>query len=265
MTESLAPKHEIAEPGFFNFFTKSQLRKMERESRKSQNNKKSNTDHAKHNQQNGFKRLTPKTDKQKHLINHIDAKDQVVAVGSAGTGKTYCVAYKAAELFNAGKVDRIVITRPNVATGKSLGAFPGDITEKMTPWVMPILCVLREFLGSNVVDVMLKRKQIDIVPFEVIRGYSFERCFVMLDEAQNADIPSMKSMLTRIGENSKFVMMGDVTQKDLRDSDSGLIYALKLIDTCRDLQNMTGIVKFTSDDIVRSGLVRAWVRAFERC
>ena len=247
---------------FGKFFTKSQLKKMEKQNKK-QNNK-SNVTPIQHNQRNSFKKLQPKNDKQKQLLSQIDTLDQVVAVGSAGTGKTYCVAYKAAEYYNAGKVSKIIITRPNIATGKSIGFFPGTIEEKMAPWVAPIISVLKEFLGSNVVDLMMKRKQLEIVPFEVIRGYSFRDAFVILDEAQNADIPSIKSMLTRIGDGSKFVMMGDTTQKDLKESDSGLSFALNIISKSKALQEMTGVTTFTSDEIVRSGLVKAWVQAFER-
>lgn len=249
---------------FGKFFTKSQLKKLEKQNKKQNKNNVSNVTPIQHNQRNSFKKLHPKNDKQKQLLSQIDTLDQIIAVGSAGTGKTYCVAYKAAEYYNAGKVNKIVITRPNIATGKSIGFFPGTIEEKMAPWVAPIISVLKEFLGHNVVDLMMKRKQIEIVPFEVIRGYSFQDAFVILDEAQNADIASIKSMLTRIGEGSKFVMMGDTTQKDLKDSESGLSFALNIISKSKSLQEMTGITTFTSDEIVRSGLVKAWVQAFER-
>lgn len=254
-----------AESGIFGkFFTKSQLKKLEKQNKKHNKNNVNNVTPIQHNQRNSFKKLHPKNDKQKQLLSQIDTLDQVIAVGSAGTGKTYCVAYKAAEYYNAGKVNKIVITRPNIATGKSIGFFPGSIEEKMAPWVAPIISVLKEFLGHNVVDLMMKRKQIEIVPFEVIRGYSFQDAFVILDEAQNADIASIKSMLTRIGEGSKFVMMGDTTQKDLKESESGLSFALNVISKSKALQEMTGITTFTSDEIVRSGLVKAWVQAFER-
>jgi len=208
------------------------------------------------------KSLTPKTDNQKKLINLINSKVLTVATGSAGSGKSYNAACMAAEALQSKSVRKIIITRPNVSVGTSLGFFPGLLEEKLAPWVIPILGTITEYLGKGVVESQLKNGNIELVPFETVRGRSFDNCFVILDEAQNTTVEEMKAFITRLGEHTKCVVTGDLTQTDL-GSYNGLWHLLKLVDKNEELSKYVGRVFFTSDDIVRSGICKLFVLAYE--
>ena len=204
--------------------------------------------------------LLPKNDKQAAYMEALKGSPQVIVTGSAGTGKTYIAASWAARLFAAGKVERIILTRPNVPSGRSLGFFPGTMEEKMAPWVIPFTDVIEQHLGPGAFETSTKKRSIDIVPFEVMRGRTFHNSFVILDEAQNTTPSEMKMFLTRIGDESQVVINGDIKQSDLK-SDSGLLTVLKMIQK----QSLpVPHIEFTVDDIVRSDICAMWVKAFDK-
>ena len=186
-------------------------------------------------------------------------KDPLVFVtGCAGTGKTYMASTMAAKLYNERRIRQIVITRPNVASGKGLGFFPGDLEEKMAPWVAPIVQVLVKHLGAQKVEAMKKDGSIVIEPFETMRGRTFDNAFVLLDEAQNTTYDELKMFLTRIGKDTKVVVNGDVQQTDLKQN-SGL---RKIIHITKSQMLPYAVIEMTEDDIVRSDICATWIRAF---
>jgi phosphate starvation-inducible PhoH-like protein len=156
-------------------------------------------------------------------------------------------------------VSRIILTRPNVPCGRSLGFFPGSLEEKFAPWAAPVIEAIRDRMGAGAFDIAVKQGDIELVPFEVMRGRSWRDAFVLLDEAQNATPAEIKMFLTRIGEDCSVVVNGDVSQCDL-DQASGLRAALDLIAQRR---LPVPVVEFTLADIVRSGICAMWARAFE--
>ena len=206
--------------------------------------------------------IKPKNKAQSNLINSFKAKALTVALGSAGTGKSFLSACAAADALLNKQVRRVVISRPNIPISKGIGFLPGTLEEKMTPWAIPILKTMEERLGKGVMESQLKNGNIELVPFEMIRGRSFEDCFVILDEAQNTTEAEMKAFVTRIGEHSTCVITGDVTQSDI-GKHNGLSQLLRLVEKSKPLQRYVGVVEFTSDDIVRSGLCQLFVQAYE--
>lgn len=202
--------------------------------------------------------LLPKNEKQEDLINAIKACPITVTMGCAGTGKTYCSAGTVAQLFMKGKYKKIVLTRANVPTGKSLGHFPGTIEEKMTPWLMPMLEVLTKAFGKGKYEYMLAKGEIEIQPIETIRGRSYENALVLVDEAQNLCMDELKAITTRLGQNSKLVLMGDPAQSDVRDGMDLVKFARKVNQAGIDLP----VIEFGVDDIVRSDIVADLVRLF---
>lgn len=203
--------------------------------------------------------LLPMNDNQAAYINALKTSSQVIVTGPAGTGKTYIASTYAAQLFAKGQIDKIILTRPNVAAGRSLGFFPGSMEEKMAPWVIPFTDVLEANLGAAY-EIAVKKRQIDIVPFEVMRGRTFNNAFVILDEAQNTSPAEMKMFLTRIGEESQVLLNGDIRQSDLK-TESGL---KTIIDMIRKQKLPVDHIEFTADDIVRSGICAMWVKAFDK-
>lgn len=206
----------------------------------------------------------PLTLKQADLIDAINKKEMVIATGPAGVGKTYLLSAMGAYLYKTGKVEKIVLSRPTIPTGKSIGFFPGSLEEKMEPWVKPFIYSIEEYLGKGATETMIKNGNIEIVPFEVIRGRSFNDSFVILDEAQNCTLLEMKAFVTRHGARSVTVINGDLSQSDLNGSGNGLDVIQKMITNSKDLTENTGTVEFTSNDIVRSSLCKMWVREFEK-
>lgn len=188
----------------------------------------------------------------------------IVAIGPAGTGKTYLSAMYAGYYYKLGKVDKIVLTRPTVATGKSIGFFPGTLEEKMEPWVQPFKLALEEYLGKSAVETMIKKGSFEIVPFEVIRGRTFDNAFVILDEAQNCTKSEMKAFVTRQGNGSVTIINGDISQSDLNGAGNGLEMISEMIMKSVDLKNKVSIIEFTYEDIVRSDLCKLWVMEFDK-
>lgn len=202
--------------------------------------------------------LVPKNPAQKNYIECINRFPQVFVTGPAGTGKTYIAAAMAADMFLRKDVKKIILTRPNIPAGKSLGFFAGTIEDKIAPWVIPLTEVLEQRLGKGRFEIAMKRKDIEIVPFEVMRGRSFNDAFVILDEGQNLTPHEMKMFTTRVGENTKVVVNGDLLQHDLKEN-SGLAVAIDLIFK----HNIEAAVcHFNHDDVVRSGICAQWTRAW---
>lgn len=202
--------------------------------------------------------LQTKNRNQAEYVRAIYSSPQTVVLGPAGTGKTYIAATIAAKLYEEKEIDKIILTRPNVPSGRSLGFFPGTLEEKMAPWLGPVISVLNKHLGANVVDLAIKKGNIEVVPFETMRGRSFENTFVILDEAQNTSPEEMKMFLTRIGEDSKVIINGDVSQSDLKAT-SGLSHMIHMVNKYKI---PVPIVEFGVDDIVRSELCKTWIKAY---
>lgn len=206
----------------------------------------------------GGVQLLPKTEKQREYIEALKGSPQIIVTGPAGTGKTYIAATKAVQLYQSNVVDKIILTRPNVASGKSLGFFPGSLEEKIGPWIVPFVEVFEEHLGKEATEIAMKKGNISVVPFEVMRGRTFRNAFVILDEAQNATPHELKMFLSRIGENAQCVLNGDIMQSDLK-SESGLA---KIIEIVRKQKLDVPTIEFTVDDIVRSDICAMWIKAF---
>ena len=205
--------------------------------------------------------LLPKTDKQADYIAAIMTRQQTVSMGCAGTGKTYIAGSIAADLLRVNKISKIVLTRPNVGAGKSLGFFKGSMAEKIEPWIAPFTEVIKARLGAAAYEIYMKRGQIEIVPFEVMRGRTFNDAFVILDEAQNTTPEEIKMFLTRIGEDTKVVINGDISQSDLRGKTSGL---KKVVELAQRFNLPIPIIEFSEDDIVRSDVCAMWIKVFNR-
>lgn len=209
------------------------------------------------------KPLLPKTEKQADLIHSINSNAQTVVYGSAGTGKTFVSAAIACDMLMNGQVEKIILTRPNVPAGRSLGFFPGTLEEKMGPWVAPFTEVFKERMGSAAYEAQIRLGNIEIVPFEVIRGRTFNDAFVLLDEGQNTSQEEMKALVTRVGENSTLVINGDVKQSDIPEK-SGLQMMIDYVNKYNYMRKKVGVVEFTVDDVVRSDICADWVRIFDK-
>jgi phosphate starvation-inducible PhoH-like protein len=202
--------------------------------------------------------IDPLNDKQRDCLIDLYASPCVILIGPAGTGKTFLAASVAAKDLSERRIRRIIISRANVPTGKSLGAFPGTVEEKMTPWLLPITDVLRQHLGNGFFEYCMKAVLIQVQPIETIRGRSFDDAIVLMDESQQLTVDELKAITTRIGENSKLFLMGDRAQRDVKTD--GLLWLLKLAEKHK---LPVGLHVFDSDDIVRSTLCKAFVKAFE--
>lgn len=182
----------------------------------------------------------------------------VIATGSAGTGKTYVSMNSAANCLARGQYKQLILSRPNQPTGRSLGYFPGTVAEKLEPWLAPMLSVLKERMNANEYE-SKRKKSVFIQPMEVIRGYSFEEAIIAVDEAQNMTWEEIKSVTTRVGKNSKLLLLGDETQSDIRQPSLSRLSAL-----IKDNSLDCDIINFSIDDIVRSDLVADLVRAYAK-
>ena len=196
---------------------------------------------------------------QASYLDALRVSPQVIVLGPAGTSKTWIAATHAADLYRNRKIDKIILTRPNVPCGRSLGYFPGTIEDKFAPWAAPVIEAIKERMGKAAYEIALKNGDIELLPFEVMRGRSWKNAFVLLDEAQNSTVTEIKTFLTRIGENCTVVINGDVSQCDLEQA-SGLATAIHLI---KSQMLPVPVIQFTRDDIVRSGTCAMWVRAFD--
>ena len=183
-----------------------------------------------------------------------EATSIVLAIGPAGTGKTMLAVQFGIKLFQEGKVDRIVVTRPAVSVDEDLGFLPGDLNEKMAPWTRPIFDVLGEYYQKKEIASMLEEGTIEISPLAYMRGRTFKNAYIVADEMQNATVNQMKMLLTRLGEGSKMVVTGDLAQAD-RLSDNGLIDFCNLLEQKEYLEHID-IIRFDNKDIERHNAVK---------
>lgn len=201
--------------------------------------------------------LQAKTEGQLQLIRAIKSSSQVIVTGPAGTGKSFIPASMAADWFAEGTISKIVLCRPMVSVGKTMGYLPGDQDEKMQPWMIPLIEPLQQRLGKGFVEYALKSGKIEVAPIETMRGRTFKDAFVIVDEAQNLTLHELKMLVTRVGENTQLVIDGDIAQTDLNNS--GLAYLIQL----SKRYNIDCVaVTLGLEDIVRSGIVRQWLTAF---
>ena len=207
------------------------------------------------------KHINIRSTNQQNYVNAIIEHDAVFAIGPAGTGKTYLAVARAVEALENSNIKRIILVRPVVEAGEKLGFLPGDLSEKVDPYLRPIYDALYEFIGFEKVNRLIEKHVIEVAPLAFMRGRTLNECYIILDEAQNTTIPQMKMFLTRMGFGSKMVITGDVTQIDLPNpSQSGLLDAIKILD---GIEQIT-FCELDSQDIVRHQLVKRIVSAYDR-
>ncbi|MCQ2448880.1 MAG: PhoH family protein [Clostridia bacterium] len=205
--------------------------------------------------------VKPKTLGQKRYVESIQKNTITIGVGPAGTGKTYLAVALAVQAFRAKQINRIVLTRPAVEAGESLGFLPGDLQQKVDPYLRPLYDALFDMLGAENFQRCQERGDIEVAPLAYMRGRTLEDRFIMLDEAQNTTGEQMKMFLTRLGVNSKAVVTGDITQIDLpRGKRSGLIEAVKVLKGIDDIST----VLLSAKDVVRHHLIQEIIKAYER-
>ena len=205
------------------------------------------------------KPVRPRTVGQKHYISAIQKNTIVLGIGPAGTGKTYLAVAMAVKALKAHEISRIILTRPAVEAGEKLGFLPGDLQDKVDPYLRPLYDALFEMLGSEAVERDLEKNIIEIAPLAYMRGRTLDNAFIILDEAQNTTSEQIKMFLTRLGEGSKMVITGDITQIDLPDPRrSGLIEAMRVLERVDDIV----IHRFSEKDVVRHRLVQDIITAY---
>ena len=199
--------------------------------------------------------------KEQRLVELYDDNDLLFAVGPAGSGKTYTAIALAVRALRNKEVKRIILTRPAVEAGEKLGFLPGDLKEKLDPYLQPLYDALNDMIPAAKLQKYIDEGTVQIAPLAYMRGRTLDNAFVILDEAQNTTLSQLKMFLTRMGRNAKFIVTGDITQIDLpRRSDSGLVRAMELL---RGIDGI-GIVEFDQRDIIRHRLVKHIVKAFEK-
>lgn len=205
--------------------------------------------------------IRPKTLGQKKYVDAIKRSSIVFGVGPAGTGKTYLAVALAVYALKNKEIDKIILTRPAVEAGEKLGFLPGDMNEKVDPYLRPLFDALQEMMGQDAYLRHIERGSIEIAPLAYMRGRTLSNSFIILDEAQNTTREQMKMFLTRMGENSRIVVTGDVTQIDLpKNVKSGMIDAIEVLDGVEGIE----IVKLTAKDVVRHELVTRIIQAYEK-
>jgi phosphate starvation-inducible PhoH-like protein len=209
----------------------------------------------------GIKRMVqPRSLNQRHYVEAIEQADMVFGIGPAGTGKTYLGVAMAAAALLAKKVNRIVLVRPAVEAGERLGFLPGSLQEKVDPYLRPLYDALYDLLEPERVDKMLERNVIEVAPLAFMRGRTLNDAFIIMDEAQNTTSEQMKMFLTRLGNNAKAVITGDITQIDLPNPrKSGLIEAMNILDGVDGIR----FIRFEDGDVVRHHLVQRIIRAYD--
>jgi phosphate starvation-inducible PhoH-like protein len=206
------------------------------------------------------RKISPRTKNQKNYFQLLNSKDIVFAYGPAGTGKTFLAVAKAVASLQQGLVKKIILSRPAVEAGEKLGFLPGDLKEKVDPFLRPIYDALYEMMPYDQVEKKLTNNIIEIAPIAFMRGRTLEDCFIILDEAQNTTRIQMKMFLTRLGKNSKMVVVGDNTQIDLiSKNDSGLIDASKKLKYIEDI----GFIELDQSDVIRHEVVRKIINAYD--
>ena len=207
------------------------------------------------------KQIKCKTVGQKKYVDAIKKNTVVFGVGPAGTGKTYLAVALAVSAFKNKEVEKIILTRPAVEAGEKLGFLPGDLQNKVDPYLRPLYDALQEMLGMDGYLKLIERGVIEIAPLAYMRGRTLSNAFIILDEAQNTTKEQMKMFLTRMGEGSRMVITGDLTQIDLPEGKkSGLKHATRILGNI----NGIGVIYLTASDVVRHSLVMEIIRAYER-
>ena len=206
-------------------------------------------------------KIKARTINQRKLVELVNKNDMVFAVGPAGTGKTYTAVALAVRALKAKEVKRIILTRPAVEAGENLGFLPGDLKEKLDPYLMPLYDALRDMIPAEKLADMIEFGIIEIAPLAFMRGRTLDKAFVILDEAQNTTTMQMKMFLTRMGQTAKFVVTGDMSQVDLpRKQRSGLAFAL---DALQEVEGV-GIIRMGQADVLRHSLVKKMITAMEK-
>ena len=204
--------------------------------------------------------VSPKGKNQQQYLDVISKKELVFGIGPAGTGKTYLAVASAVNELITGRVEKVVLTRPAVEAGEKLGFLPGDVSQKVDPYLRPLYDALFQTLGFKETNKYIENNVIEIAPLAFMRGRTLNKSFIILDEAQNTTQEQMKMFLTRFGYGSKVIVTGDLTQIDLpKDVKSGLIHALDILSKLEDV----GLVRFSSKDVARHALVQKIVEAYE--
>ena len=204
--------------------------------------------------------VAPKTPMQARYLDALATCELVFGLGPAGTGKTFLAVAHGAGLLLRGAVDRLIVSRPAVEAGERLGFLPGDLTEKVDPYMAPVWEALTDILGAEQLRRRREKGEIEVAPIAFLRGRTLSQAFVIVDEAQNASRAQMKMVLTRLGEGSRMAVTGDPTQIDLSNpSDSGLAHAVSLLEGVKGI----AVTRFTAEDIVRHPLVERIVRAYD--
>ncbi len=205
--------------------------------------------------------IMPKTKGQLEFVQALHKNPIVFAIGPAGTGKTYLAVIQAVTALKKGEVKRIVLTRPAVEAGENLGFLPGDLKEKVDPYLTPLYDALHVMLGNEKTEVLIEKGTVEIAPLAYMRGRTLDDCYVILDEAQNTTTSQMKMFLTRLGFNSKMIITGDITQIDLdHKTKSGLEEASEILQGIDEIS----IVHLSSDDVVRHPLVQKIIERYEK-
>lgn len=203
--------------------------------------------------------IGPRTVTQKEYVEAIRENDIVFGIGPAGTGKTFLSMAMALSFLQQNKVSRIVLARPAVEAGENLGFLPGDLEEKVNPYLRPLYDAIHDMMDYQTCDEMLEEGTIEVAPLAFMRGRTLSDSFVILDEAQNTTAPQMKMFLTRIGINSRAVINGDITQIDLPGGKSGLVEATRILSDVQGIE----FVEFTEEDVVRHSIVQRIIEAYE--
>ncbi len=210
--------------------------------------------------QDSNKTILPKTLNQANYISTIQKKAVTFSIGPAGTGKTYLAVATALHFFSNKKVERIVLTRPAVEAGESLGYLPGDFIQKINPYLRPLYDALFDLLPYEKISKFIEAGSIEIAPLAYMRGRTLNNSFIILDEGQNTTKTQMKMFLTRIGNNSRIVVSGDITQIDLeKPRDSGLLHAIKVLKNIKEI----GLIEFGREDICRHPIVDKIIEAYD--
>lgn len=209
---------------------------------------------------NDGKIIRARTKNQKKLVEEYYKHDLIFALGPAGTGKTYTAIALAVRALKNREVKKLILTRPAVEAGERLGFLPGDLKDKLDPYLQPLYDALMDMIPPQKLKLLIEEGTIQIAPLAYMRGRTLENAFVILDEAQNTSIGQLKMFLTRMGNNAKFIVTGDATQIDLPNKkDSGLVHAIELLKGIKGIST----IHFTKEDIVRHPLVGKIVKAFE--
>lgn len=205
--------------------------------------------------------IEPRNDAQRELLSALQSHDQTVTLGPAGTGKTYVPTAYAINQLMSGEVDQIVLIKPATTSGEDHGFLPGDVNEKMAPFVASFMDVLNDRMTRSGAEKAIREGKVVIEPIAYLRGRTLSNAFILVDEAQNATLSQLKLILTRVGDGSQLVIGGDTSQSDLKPGQSGLQNIVDMIDD-QDLD--VPIIEFDEEDVVRSHICRVWTEAFRR-